>query len=724
MRMNRSWLGKAEISPTANVIAGSMGTWRLTFTVGRFGIDDGGSIRIARRSVCDSERPQFDNPLGSGYTTVTTTGDVQLIIRYDERGHIRPWRGALQIDVRDGSLQEGDKIVVTFGDRSAGGPGIRMQTFRESEHIFKVFVDCFGTGRFEEIEESPHIRIIGGPADKIQVVSPSNAVVGTPIPVTVRALDSWGNISDGYRGRISFISSDPAASLPGEYRFTGDDSGVKQFDGVVLNSLGLHIISVEDDKGRVGVSNPIVVRRERPKLRLFWGDLHGQTKETVGTGTLDEYFSFMRDVAAMDFGAWQGNDFQVTKELWREVCETTKRFNEPGRFVTFLGYEWSGLTPAGGDHNIYYLGDDEDIYRSSHWLIEDRSDEETDRYPISELWETFQGRRDVMAVGHVGGRHANLDFFDAERVRLIEVNSNHGTFEWFLEEALRRGLKVGFVANSDDHTCRPGLTYPHGRFCTRGGYTGVYTSELTREALWEALWERRCYATTGERIILWVEVDGHLMGEEFEADSPPEISVRVAGTSPLHEVEVRRGVETVYRHPFAKPRREEDRLIKVEWSGVRVRSRPKTVDWEGGLYLDKGRIVSYSEFAFDYPGQGVKRITNQRLEWSSTTGGDPDGVIMKLDAPDDAEVYFYSKPVSFSFKPKDITYEPLMVDAGGVNQRVKVSEISGGELPRSLEFSYIDENPKQGVNPYWVRVVQSDGSMAWSSPVYVNYGNR
>jgi len=76
---------------------------------------------------------------------------------------------------------------------------------------------------------------------------------------------------------------------------------------------------------------------------------------------------------------------------------------------------------------------------------------------------------------------------------------------------------------------------------------------------------------------------------------------------------------------------------------------------------------------------------------------------------------------TLTFKLKDITYEPLVVDAGGVNQRVKVSEISGSELPRSLEFSYVDEKPKHGVNPYWVRVVQSDGNMAWSSPVYVNY---
>jgi len=722
--MDRAWLGWAEIEPKDDAVAGRMGTWKITYHVGRLGVDDGGSIRVARRSVSDLEAPQFEDPKASGYTTATTSGAVRLATRYDGRGHIRPWRGALQIDVRDGSLREGDVVVVVFGERSDGGPGLRMQTFRESEHIFKVLVDCFGTGRFEEIEDSPSIRVVGGPAEAIQVVSPSEAIAGKPFHVTVRALDSWGNISTEYEGRVSFKSSDSTASLPEEYSFTERDQGVKRFQGISLGSEGVQTIHLWDDAGREAESNPIMVLPVKPDLKLFWGDFHGQTKQTVGTGTLDEYFSFARDSAAMDFGGWQGNDFQITKELWREVREKTRKFNEPGKFVVFLGYEWSGLTPAGGDHNIYFLGDEGELHRSNHWLIDDRSDEETDRYPISELWKAFRGRRDVMAVAHVGGRHANLDYHDADLVPLIEVHSHHGTFEWFLEEALERGLKVGFVANSDDHTCRPGLTFPSDGFTTRGGYTGVYASELTREAIWEALVRRRCYATTGERVILQIDVDGHKMGEEFKGSTTPEISVRVVGTTPLHEVEVKRGVETIYRHPFAEPKGAGDRLIKVEWSGVRVRSRPKRVDWEGGLYLDKGRIASYSEFAFDYPQQGVRQVTNQRLEWRSTTGGDPDGVILKLDAPEDAEVTFHSKPVSFTFKLGDITYEPLVIDAGGVNQRVKVSAISGRELPKKLEFSYIDKDPKRGVNPYWVRLVQSNGTMAWSSPVYFEYEKK
>jgi hypothetical protein len=248
----------------------------------------------------------------------------------------------------NGSLYPGDKVTVVMGDTSGGGPGFRLQTFREVEHIFKVHVDCFGSGRYEEIEASPVITLIGGPADELTIVTPSEAVIGEPFPVLVRAIDSWGNRSDGYSGSVTFGASDPLAELPRAYTFKAGNRGAKRLRGAVLKTVGLHTITVKDGSGREATSSTIIVREKKPERSLFWGDFHGQTKETVATGSLDEYFSFARDMGGVDFAAWQGNDFQVTRELWNRVTAKVKEHHEPGKFVTFLGYKWSGLTPAGG----------------------------------------------------------------------------------------------------------------------------------------------------------------------------------------------------------------------------------------------------------------------------------------------------------------------------------------------------------------------------------------
>ena len=127
-----------------------------------------------------------------------------------------------------------------------------------------------------------------------------------------------------------------------------------------------------------------------------------------------------------------------------------------------------------------------------------------------------------MSVAHVGGRACNLDFFDPEFVHLAEIHSHHGTFEWFAEEVLARGFRVGFIGGSDDHTGRQGLVYPNRRsnnvvtFDVKGGLMGLYARELTREAVWEAMRARRTYATNGERIYLKTACGEALMGEEVE----------------------------------------------------------------------------------------------------------------------------------------------------------------------------------------------------------------
>ena len=85
---------------------------------------------------------------------------------------------------------------------------------------------------------------------------------------------------------------------------------------------------------------------EEPKT--FWGDIHGQTRATVGTGTIEEYFAFGRNVALLDMMCHQANDFQVTESEWQRLRTEIDRFHADGRCVIFVGYEWSGMTPGGG----------------------------------------------------------------------------------------------------------------------------------------------------------------------------------------------------------------------------------------------------------------------------------------------------------------------------------------------------------------------------------------
>ena len=55
-------------------------------------------------------------------------------------------------------VADGGGIVVRFGDRRLGSPGIRMQTFCEESFELKVLVDAFATCDYVELPASPVLR--------------------------------------------------------------------------------------------------------------------------------------------------------------------------------------------------------------------------------------------------------------------------------------------------------------------------------------------------------------------------------------------------------------------------------------------------------------------------------------------------------------------------------------------------------------------------------------
>ena len=352
-------------------------------------------------------------------------------------------------------------------------------------------------------------------------------------------------------------------------------------------------VTAADEKTNLSAqSNPIEVRAEEAPLRPYWADLHGQSEETIGTGTIEEYFFFARDLSLLDIAAHQGNDFQVTDEFWDRINRVTKAFYEPGAFVTFPGYEWSGNTPLGGDRNVYFASEGGAITRSCTDLVPGNHSVHRDSPTATQLFENLreqQGPR-AFAFAHVGGRYADLSMHDPEIELAVEVHSAWGTFEWLVEDALRRGYRIGICANSDGHKCRPGASYPGaGEFGSFGGLTCVLARGLDREHVFEALASRHFYATTGNRCLVDVELvtgDGRsaIMGDIVEVSGSdagtPHLHLRVAGTAPVESVEVRNGLSVVKTlRPYGRP--ELGSRVKIVWSGAEVRGRDRygLVEW-------------------------------------------------------------------------------------------------------------------------------------------------
>jgi hypothetical protein len=120
----------------------------------------------------------------------------------------------------------------------------------------------------------------------------------------------------------------------------------------------------------------------------------------------------------------------------------------------------------------------------------------------------------------------------------------------------------------------------------------VYAPELTREALWEAMWARRVYATTGERILVDLRADGKMMGGELKSDMPPGVVAQVAGTAPLHQVELIRNGQVV------KTQGTSDLDLELSWRDtnlercyyyLRVTQADGEMAWSSPIWVNPGR---------------------------------------------------------------------------------------------------------------------------------------
>ena len=702
-------IGSVTLEPSGPVVAGSFGQWALIYTAGSYGIDEGGTVMLVQRTACDWQTPQFNHPDQAGFTTVTTTGNAKTDIRFQPKQSVRPWqKWCLVVDIKDGYLSPGDTITIVLGDQSQGSPGIRAQTFVESAHEFRVLVDPTNAALVTRLPSSPKFEIVAGDPVRLVCIAPTDMVVGQENAVFIKGEDDWGNPTP--------------VKEPISYELEGDAKA--EFHNGKLKAISQGPIIVNASSGGLSCrSNPLSIIKESPKYYRYWGDLHAQTESTVGTGTEEEYFAFGRDQARLDFISHQGNDFQVTDTDWKRLNDAIKRFNEPGRYVVFPGYEWSGNTATGGDHNVIYLKDDPPIFRSSHWQIPEMpEDDRTPAHPIQKLHQRLHKNGSALLIPHVGGRFADVrKFFDPDLTPLVEIVSCWGVFEWMLWDALDRGYVVGVSCNSDGHKGRPGAEHPGaGSFGIYGGLTCVLAEELTRESIFDALKTRRCYGTTGPRMALSFEANGHPMGSVIDTSDTVQIQAKVIGAAPMEALMLYKGREAVKTvRPDAFDSMDESSRIRIRWEGARIRGRARRATWDGCITLKGNRIDKALTYAFDSPADGITTLDSRSVKFNSSTTGDTDGIDLYLKENGKGRLSFESLMGSCETNIAALGDKPVAYDFGGLGLNVTIQRYPESTEETALSLEYQAAPAPGRTVPYFVKAIQEDGHMAWSSPVFI-----
>jgi hypothetical protein len=631
---------------------------------------------------------------------------------------------------------------VRFGDPRGGCPGIRVQTFCEDSFKFRVLVDAIATYNYVELPKQPEIRIVPGPPVLWKAILPTQRRLNQAFRLAVKGEDRWGNPSDRVDGVFGLRTNLPVDGLPETIRFTPGDWSVV-LEGLGVGVAGDLVIELLDAGGQpVAVSNPLRIV-ENAELLPYWGDLHGQSEETIGTNSARDFHVFARDRAFLDAVAHQGNDFQITSAFWAEINELAAEFTQTGRFVAFPGYEWSGNTGLGGDRNVLYRNEGRQIHRSSHALVDDLSDIETDANSAGDLFEALKDE-DCVVFAHIGGRYADIKMaHDIRLERSVEVHSAWGTFEWLIADALEQGYRVGIVSNSDGHKGRPGASHPGAtKFGAYGGLTCMLAESFSRDGLLDALRRRHHYGTTGCRMILDTRVLFDRQAELFDDDpnlGPSEstaardammgdilrsqdqaVTFRIDAhaSAPIERIEIRNGLDTLetYR-PYAET--DLGSRIRIIWEGSEYRGRGRETIWDGSACLSGNsfaRLAPINRYNLD---KRFEQTAAHKVEWAALTTGGFGGFDAWLGDPDTGSLKIETDLIRTEIRVADIGLQDLIFEAGGIGRRIRVFRLPNENDRRSLTLERRITLTGERDNALYLCLTQEDGHLVWSSPIYI-----
>ncbi len=528
------------------------------------------------------------------------------------------------------------------------------------------YVDPVGTSRFAPIKPDIAINIRSGAIAKLKVLSPRVVKSGSPFPVHVHTEDAWGNATVDQidlRAVISVFTEDSKQevfqiSLPlNERGWTHASSHC------TIAGEGAYIISVSviNQSGKVILSHDEYLSAEPalPVPRILYADLHVHSDDTVGTNSTSYNFSYTQKIAGLDIIGYTANDFNITQARWNKTLNIIREINKPGELVVYPGTEWCGNSAAGGDHNVVFLDDPSvsspefpldrngNVARSFEWNEDGPAELVPGAWPLDELYATYaHSAESHLLIPHVGGRRCNLAWHHPSLERLLEIGSAWGHFEWLLQDAVRRGWKMGVCANSDEHRGRCGGGVPGTAvFGTKGGLTGVLSDSLNSATVARSLRARHTFATSGERLVGLTYVEGGMMqGDDVELKAGQNLNIQYAfyGSSGFSSVEAWDATGCFFRRNLrtetARERQAAPKQLVVKWGGARLYDRYREAVWNGTIDIEGGStIANIRPFGgvLDVPEDIIEQATANQIRFRTRTSGDFDGVVISFDEPGD-----------------------------------------------------------------------------------------
>lgn len=495
-------------------------------------------------------------------------------------------------------------------------------------------------------------------------------------------------------------------------------------------------------------------------LTAFAGDIHNHCEISYGHGSIEDAYRNAR--LQLDFATVTGHaswhdmpaepvhvneyhreGFERLQAGWEHVQDVTEAAHEDGSFVSLLSFEWHSMTY--GDHCVYYKSGRGPLAPAQAGSLEEL------RGHMREL--AAEGIESMILphhIGYIAGRRGiNWESYTEELSPVVELISMHGNGEddhaprQYLHTmgprdvgstavtGLNAGHRFGFIGSTDHHSAHPGS---HGY-----GRAMVWADALTRTGIWEGITSRRCYAVTGDRIMLATTLNGAPMGSVVPSSGRRVHEVSVRGGSAIDYVDIVRNGEIIERRrpvPAAADDSSFNGVVSVGmgWGEIGV-----DVEWDVSLEIIGGTITAVEprfhghdvvaptetepeSFSFSAWNQLSDRlVTLQTRSQGNPTVLTDAGQRFALHIEGDSETVLVAtvNGQRHEHTVGELLAGPRVKYLGGFLTGAFVFDSAVPSAALDVNFRFEDAGSGDGEDWYYVRVRQHNEQYAWSSPIWV-----
>lgn len=272
-------------------------------------------------------------------------------------------------------------------------------------------------------------------------------------------------------------------------------------------------------------------------------------------------------------------------------------------------------------------------------------------------------------------------------------------------------------------------------------------TEKSRNTIFDAMKAKRTYATTGDRIILRMDINGVGMGQRAPYSTTREITGRVIGTGAIKSVSLFKNDNEIWQQEYLldeSPGPEQELLLSFHsdptphFKGDAPRGWRH---WRGEMTVAGGRLTQATPMDFINPTTQFLEHDGNTVSFSTHTRGDTSSIHLKLSdvGPDATLTLRFEEAIETGSAPP-FYRQHVTIPASDV--QIRLADLEDARLTRTMpaenypndsitvrrvvkdgirqvNFNFTDtENPDQG-DYYYFKVEQANDAIAWSSPIWV-----